>query len=131
MMSRAEIDALMRELYAARVRGDLEGVCRLFTDHAKFEIASASNGNPIAVNSNGTGEFRPLLTLLTRTFRISDQAILSMIIDGQKAAVHWRAEVYSRITGSIVPTEFIDIVEVQTGRISSYLEFFVPRVLTH
>jgi hypothetical protein len=26
-----------------------------------------------------------------------------------------------------VPTEFIDLVEIQSRRISSYLEFFVPR----
>jgi ketosteroid isomerase-like protein len=131
MMSRSETDALMHELYAARVRDDLEGACRLFSDNATFEIASASDGNPIAVNSNGINEIRPLLTLLMRTFRIIDQGILSMIIDGPKAAVHWRANVYSRITGSLVPTECIDIVEIQVGRISSYLEFFVPRILTN
>jgi len=131
MTSRTEIDILIRELYGARVRGDFEGVCRLFSGNARFEIASVSDGNPIAVNSNGTDEFRPLLKLLMRTFRIGDQKILSMIIDGQKAAVHWRADIYSRITGSIAPTEFIDIVEIQGGGISSYLEFFVPRVIRH
>ena len=118
---------MLRDLYAARIAGDLEGVCRLFSADARFEIASANNGNPIAVSSTAPGEFRPLLKLLIRTFRISDQVILSMIIDGLKAAVHWRANVFSRITGSTVTTEFIDIVDVSDGRISSYLEFFVPR----
>ena len=127
MTSRIEVDTLLRDLYAARIAGDLDGVCRLFSADARFEIASANNGNPIAVSSTAPGEFRPLLKLLIRTFRISDQVILSMIIDGLKAAVHWRANVYSRITGSTVTTEFIDIVDVSDGRISSYLEFFVPR----
>ncbi len=127
MTSRLEVDALLRELYAARARGDLERVCQLFADDAKFEIASASNGNPIAVNTSGVSEFRPLLKLLIRTFRITDQAILSMIIDGPKIAVHWRANIYSRITGNTVPTELIDLVELQGGHILSYLEFFVPR----
>lgn len=127
MASRSEIDGLLRELYAARMRGDLNGVCRLFTAGAKFEIASASHGNPIAVNASGADEFLPLLTLLMRTFRVNNQAILSMIIDSPKAAVHWRANVYSKITGAIVLTEFMDIVEIEDGRISSYMEFFVPR----
>jgi ketosteroid isomerase-like protein len=127
MTSRSAIDGLLRELYAARVRGDLQGVCALFSPDARFEIAAASQGNPIAVNSHGAGEFRPLLTLLMRTFRITDQVILSMLIDGSKAAVHWQANVYSRITGAIVPTEFMDMVEVQSGSILSYIEFFVPR----
>ena len=99
----------------------------MFSDNAKFEIASASRGNPVAVNSSGTGEFLPLLTLLIKTFRITDQSPLSIIIDGSKAAVQWRANVHSRITGAMVLTEFIDLVEITDGRISSYLEFFVPR----
>ena len=127
MVSRAEIDTLIRELYAARIRGDLDGLCRLFTADARFEIASASRGNPIALNSHGAGEFRPLLTLLIRTFRISDQVILSMIIEGSQAAVRWHARIYSRITGVSVPTEFIDIVEADGCHISSFTEFFVPR----
>jgi len=127
MTSRSEIDAKLQELYAARVSGDLERVCRLFSETAKFEIASASRGNPIAVNSSGIAEFRPLLTLLIKTFRITEQSFLSILIDGRKAAVHWQAKVHSRITGTVVLTEFIDIIEIQDGRISSYLEFFVPR----
>jgi ketosteroid isomerase-like protein len=127
MTSRAETEILLRELYAARVRGDLAGVFRLFTATAKFEIASASYGSPTAVNSSGAEELRPLLTLLIRAFRVSDQAILSLIIDGSNAAVRWRARVFSRITGVTAPTEFIDIVEVDGGRIASFIEFFVPR----
>jgi ketosteroid isomerase-like protein len=127
MTSRIEVATLLQELYAARMRADLEGVCRLFSADARFEIASASNGNPIAVHSSEPPEFRQLLTLLIRTFRVSDQVILSMIIDGLQAAIHWRANVYSRITGSTVHTEFIDIVETRDNRILSYLEFFVPR----
>ncbi len=127
MISRSEIESLLQELYAARVRGDFEAVARLFSDHASFEIASASRGNPIAVGSSVVAEFRPLLALLIRTFRITDQTMISVIIDSPKAAVLWRANVHSRITGTVVLTEFVDLIEIQDGRISSYLEFFVPR----
>jgi len=72
-------------------------------------------------------KFRPLLALTIKTFKISDQSILSIIIDGVRAAVHWRAAVHSRITGTTVATELVDLVEVRDDRISSYIEFFVPR----
>jgi ketosteroid isomerase-like protein len=128
MISRAEIGGRLRELYDARVRGDLEAICGLFAPHARFEIASASHGNPVAVNARATDEFLPLLTLLLRTFRVADQSILAMIIDGAQAAVHWRAAIHSRITGAVVLTEFMDIVAFDDdGHISSYSEFFVPR----
>src|SRR5215469_12742296 len=71
MTDRAEVDALLRGLYAARLRGDLVGV----------------------------NEYRPLLAVMIKTFKLRDQAILTILIDGTKAAVHWRAGVHSRITG--------------------------------
>jgi ketosteroid isomerase-like protein len=39
---------------------------------------------------------------------------------------HWRAEVHSKITGALVPTELVDLIEVRGGHIVSYVEFFVP-----
>jgi ketosteroid isomerase-like protein len=127
MTSRADIEALLRDLYAARVRGDLEEMFQLFTVKARFEIASVSHGNPSAVSASGAEELHSLLTLLLRTFRVKGHTILSLIIDGENAAVRWHASVYSRITGVTVPTEFIDIVEADDGRIASFIEFFVPR----
>ena len=124
---RPKIERLLRELYAARVRGDLDGVCRSFADDARFQIAGASQTNPISVTAVGVDEFRRLLTLMIKTFRLTDQTILSMIIDGMKAAVHWRATVHSRITGTTVVTELVDVIEVRDGRIASYTEFFAPR----
>jgi ketosteroid isomerase-like protein len=127
MMDRLKIDRLLRELYAARVRGDLDAVCRSFLNDATFEIAGASGGSPIAVTSVGMDKFRPLLALMIKTFKISDQSILSMIIEGVKAAVHWRATIHSRITGTTVATELVDLIEVRDDRIASYIEFFAPR----
>jgi ketosteroid isomerase-like protein len=127
MMDRLKIDRLLRELYAARVRGDLDAVCGSFLNDARFEIAGASRGSPIAVSSIGVDKFRPLLALMVKTFKISEQSILSIIIEGMKAAVHWRATVHSRITGTKVATELVDLIEVRDDRIASYIEFFVPR----
>ncbi len=127
MMDRLKIDRLLRDLYAARVRGDLDAVCRSFLNDARFEIAGASHASPIAVTSVGVDKFRPLLALMIRTFKISDQSILSIIIEGLKAAVHWRATIHSRVTGTTIETELVDLIEVRDDHIASYIEFFVPR----
>jgi ketosteroid isomerase-like protein len=127
MTSRLEIEGLLHELYAARVRGDLKAVCNAFSNSAKFEIAGASHASPIAVIAVGIDEFRPWLALMLKTFRLTDHVILSMLVDGAHAAVHWRARIHSRITGATVLTELIDLVQVENGRIASYTEFFVPR----
>jgi ketosteroid isomerase-like protein len=127
IMNRLEIDCLLRELYAGRVRGDLGAVCRIFADDAKFRIAGPSFATRISVSSVGIEQLRPLLAVMLKTFKLSEHTILSMIIDGTKAAVHWRANVHSRITGERVVTEHIDIVEIRDGRIASYIEFFASQ----
>jgi ketosteroid isomerase-like protein len=114
-------------MYAARVR-DFYAVCQSFSNDAQFEIAGASQTTPISVTAVGIGEIRPVLALSIRTFKLTEQTILSIIVEGPNAAVRWRAKVQSRVTGRTALTELVDIVEVRDGRIASYTEFFAPRV---
>jgi len=127
MPDRLEVERLLRELYAARLGGDLEALCRTFAKDARLDIAGTSYATPMAIRAAGLGEIRSWLALLVKTFQLGDQEILSMIIDGEAAAVHWRARIRSKITGATVLTELIDVVRVRDGRIASYTEFFVPR----
>jgi ketosteroid isomerase-like protein len=127
MTDRLEIDRLLRELYAARVRGDLDGVCRTFSHDAKFRIAGTSHGSPIAITAVGVDEIRQWLSLMIRSFQVTDYTIQSIIIDGVKAAVHWQARIHSRITGAAVLTELVDLAQIREDRIASYTEFFVSR----
>jgi ketosteroid isomerase-like protein len=128
MANREQIDGLLRGLYAARLRGDLDAMCKAFADDAVFQIAGAGQVSSVSNRAVGVGEFRPLLAVMIKTFKLRDQVILDMLIDGEKTAVHWRAGVHSRITGTMALTEFVAIVETRDGRIVSYLEFFAPRV---
>jgi ketosteroid isomerase-like protein len=110
------------------VRGDLTAVCATFTNDANFQVAGASsNASPISMKAVGVKEFRPLLAIMIKSFKLSEHAILAMLIDGEQAAVHWRAKIHSRITGTTVLTELVDVVAVKDGRIAAYTEFFVPR----
>ena len=88
---------------------------------------SSGQASPIAISAKGIAEFRPLLELLIRAFRLSDLTIPFMSIDGTRVAVYWQANVRSKITGSTVPTELIDLVEISDGRIVNFREFAVPR----
>ena len=127
MSDRLAIERLLDELYSARMSGDLNAVCRTFSQDADFRIAGASHANPIAITAAGVDEIRSWLGLMIKAFQLKDQIVLSIIIDGGKTAVHWRATVHSRITGTTVPTELVDLIEVRDGRIASYVEFFAPR----
>ena len=127
MTQRSEIEALLSSLYQARGNGDLAGVLACFTQDAKFEIAGTSNMRPISVLAVGMGEFRPWLALMIKTFKLADRETLSTLVDGERAAVHWRARIISKVTGAAVLTEFVDLIRIEQGQIASYTEFFVPR----
>ena len=93
---RLATESLLREMYAARVRGDFYGVCQSFSNDAQFEIAGASQTTPISVTAVGIGEIRPVLAVMIRTFKLTEQTILSMIIEGPNAAVRWRVPTLAR-----------------------------------
>jgi ketosteroid isomerase-like protein len=125
MTDRPTIERVLHELYDARGRGDLDGVCAKFTNDAKIRISGASHGNPIAIVAVGAAEFRTWLALLIKSYRLDELTLFSLLVDGQSAAAYWRARVYSRITGGTTPTEFVDLVEFRDDRIASYNEFLI------
>jgi ketosteroid isomerase-like protein len=127
MTNRPDVERLLRELYAARLAGDLDGVCRTFAQDARLEISGASYATPMAIKAAGQAEIRTWLALLVKTFQLRDQEILAMIIEDATAAVHWRCSIRSKITGVAVVTELVDVVRIRDSRIASYTEFFVPR----
>ncbi len=126
MTDRLEIEQLLERLYGARIAGQLDMLCGLFSPDARFRISGAGGGKAIAVAAEGTVEIRTWLSMLLRTFRLTNHRILAILIDGSAAAVHWQADVHSKVTGAVVATEFVDLVEVREAVIVSYREFLVP-----
>ena len=127
MAERVVAERMIRGLHAARVGGDLAGLCRLFADQGRFEIVGASADKPIAIRTSGIAEFRPWLAMMVKVFRLSDYTLLSLVVEWPRATAHWRADIYSKVTGVTVPTELVDLVELSEDHILNYTEFFAPR----
>jgi ketosteroid isomerase-like protein len=60
---------------------------------------------------------------LTATFEWLDHQILTMIVDGSNAAVHWRARIRVMPSGEEVETELVDVLTIDAGKIRSMTEF--------
>jgi len=123
MTDRAGIEKLVRDCYAARVRGDVEGVMRFFDRNLQFEIVGDRAITPAAGRSVGADSFRAQLTSLVSTFTFHSHDIVSIVIDGTKAAVRARVKLTSAVTGRTVETELADFIEVKDGRIVSFAQF--------
>ena len=125
-MTRLEIEQLVGRLHAARTEGRLDQLCELFAPNASFKIVGSSDGKPIAIAARGSAEIRAWLALMLKTFKLNRYEMLSILVDGSRASAHWRVDIHSKITGVVVPTELVDLVEAGEGRIIRYQEFFAP-----
>jgi hypothetical protein len=128
MGDRLEIEQRIRALHAARMGEQLDELCRLFCTDAHFKVAGSSAGKPIAISAVGAAEIRTWLSIMVKTFKLTGYELLSMAIDETEgaAAVHWRAQIHSKITGITVATELVDLVRMGESGIASYVELFVP-----
>jgi hypothetical protein len=124
---RSIAEGLIRQLHASRVGGDLAGMCRVFSDQGRFEILGASADKSIAIRAKNLAEFRPWLAMMVKVFRISNYELLSLTVEWPRAAAHWRADIYSKVTGVTVPTELVDVIGLDAEHIATYTEFFAPR----
>jgi len=124
---RSVAQRMIEQLHAARVGGDLAGMCRVFAADGKFEILGASADKSIAIRAKDLAEFRPWLAMMVKVFRLNNYQLLSLTVEWPRATAHWRADIYSKVTGVTVPTELVDVVELDTTHIVTYTEFFAPR----
>ena len=126
MTDRHQVAQLVHELHMARLNGDLERLCGLYSEEARLRITGCADGKPFTSAAVGSAEIRPLLSGLVETFTLTQYTLLSVSIDAPRAAAHWRVDIHSKITGALVPTELVDLIDVRDARIASHTEFVIP-----
>jgi len=122
-MDRSEIEAFVRKLYAARVEGDIDALSPLFAEDAVFQIAGSPEYSMLASLAEGYEMVMSLMRTIVDTFSLSNAAIVNLLIDGNKAAVRWRATVHVMTTGQTVTTEIAAFIEIADGKVVSLIEF--------
>jgi ketosteroid isomerase-like protein len=123
MTGRQAIENLLEEFYAARVRGDLDAVAKLFAANATFQIAGSDQASPMPMTVKGNAGIRSLMQTMITSFELGDFTIVEMLIDGGSAAVRWQATIHYTKTGQIFTTELADFITVANGQVVSFIEF--------
>jgi len=122
-MNRNEIETLVRKLYEARVDGDIDALSPLFAENATFQIAGSPEYSMLASLAEGHETVMSLMRTIVDTFSLSDVKILDLLVDGNKAAVRWRATVQVMTTGQTVTTDLAAFIEIADGKVVSLIEF--------
>jgi ketosteroid isomerase-like protein len=127
MADKALAQRTIETLHAARVAGDLAGMLSVFSADGNYEILGASADKSIAIRARTLDEFRPWLAMMVKVFRLTNYQLLSLTAESPRIVAHWRADIYSKVTGVTVPTELVDVVELGARGVVKYTEFFAPR----
>ncbi len=127
MSERSVAERIIQKLHAARVGGDLAGMCSAFADDGRYEILGASADKSIVIRASNLKEFRPWLSMMVKVFRLNNYQLMSLTIEMPRAVAHWRADIFSKVTGVTIATELVDVAEIRADCIATYTEFFAPR----
>jgi ketosteroid isomerase-like protein len=123
MTDRQAIENLLEELYAARVRGDLETIVRLFAANATFQVAGTDDASQMPTLVKGNAAITKLMQTMITDFEVSDFTIVEMLIDGPSAAVRWQGTFMYTKTGQMFSTELADFITMAEGKVVSFIEF--------
>ena len=124
MSDRESMLQAIRDGYAARVRGDLDGVMQVFAEDASFRLNAAPPQVHLAHFAQDRDALRTSLAQLIDTFSFSDLQILDSIVEGSKVAVRLSFTVKAKPTGNVSRMEVFDLFEFKDGKIVSMTQFF-------
>ena len=123
MESRETMLDLIKLAYAARGRGDLEGLMSAFHPEAVFTLVGDKKALQVAGSVQGHRGLREVLGGFIATFQFVERRILSELVDGDRAAVHSRLVVRYNPTGTTLATDCLDLLKFQDRKIIELIEF--------
>lgn len=122
-MDRSETEAFIKTFYEARVEGDMDRLAEAFADDARFQIAGSPEASMLATSIEGHDGVMGLIQTIVDSFALEDFTILDLMIDGNKAAVRWRATINNVTSGDTYTTELADFIEFRDGKVAVFTEF--------
>ncbi|MCW5738030.1 MAG: nuclear transport factor 2 family protein [Enhydrobacter sp.] len=121
MTNRAHMEQTVRSLYAARVRGDLDGTVRDLAEEAVFSLNGRGTG--IAAMSEdccGRPAVRESVRQLIENWRFDDWEETAFLIDGDRVALQWAARVTFVPTGKSATMQAVDMIAFRDGKIVEF-----------
>jgi ketosteroid isomerase-like protein len=111
----------IRSTYEARARGDLDGTTASFADDIVFEINGQGTGLPsLATETRGKPAVQRIIKELIDNFRFSDWQEVSFVVEGDKAALHWRSKVTYAPNGHSESFDVFDFYAFRDGKVIDF-----------
>jgi ketosteroid isomerase-like protein len=123
MMDRKSIQTLIDQGYAARKTGDLEAIMALFHPDCHFELAGSREFTGVVGIRRGHQELRTAMAEFIAAYEFIERTFLSIVIDGERAAIHSRLKMRFVPKDRIVTTDMLDLWKFEGGKVVEFIEF--------
>jgi ketosteroid isomerase-like protein len=123
MTSRQAIMETITRAYKVRDSGDIAGVLQVFHPDARFELAGAKQALEITGAVKGHADIQTAIAGLIAAFEFIKRDIISVIVEGDRAAVHCRVQLRFIPKNHLFVTDLLDVFTVQDGKIVELVEF--------
>jgi ketosteroid isomerase-like protein len=123
MGNREVILDVVKQAYAARGRGDLEGLMATFHSDAVFTLVGDDKAFDLAGSIHGHDRVREALRGFIANFDFAERKILSEVVEGDRAAVHSRLVVRYGPTEETRTTDVLDVLTFKDAKIIELIEF--------
>jgi ketosteroid isomerase-like protein len=123
MANREAMLEVVRGAYAARGRGDLEGLMSAFHPTAVFTLVGDKKALDVVGSVQDHAGLREALGGYIANFEFGKREILSELVDGDRAVVHSRLVVRYKPKNKVWTTDVLDLFKFQDGKIIELIEF--------
>jgi ketosteroid isomerase-like protein len=123
MTGSGDMRKLIVQAYKARDEGHADELMSAFHADAVFRLAGDKKVVAVADTIEGHGNIRGAMRGFIEKFEFRGREIISMIFDGDRAAVHSRINVRHRGDPEAYTTDILDLFTFRDGKIVELVEF--------
>jgi ketosteroid isomerase-like protein len=121
MTSRSQIEETIKSVYAARVKGDVEGTLKNFAEDGVFGLYGRGTGVPgLSKDAVGKASVRPVIRELIDMWRLENWKQVSLLVEGEKALHHWQAHATCIPTKKSDDFDVFDLITFRDGKIVEF-----------
>ena len=118
MTSRSHIEQAVRALWNARLHNDLDGMMNLLAEDAVYAMNARGTGVPaLSSPTKGKAAIREVFRELMDMWHFDNWREVSLLIDGEKAFLHWTARARCVPTNKSGDFDVFDAVTFRDGAI--------------
>ncbi|GLS17042.1 hypothetical protein GCM10007874_00570 [Labrys miyagiensis] len=123
MSNRDQVEAVVREIYARRCAGDVDGLMAMFGPDPHFRLAGDEILGPLTTEVRGREDLRAILERLTNAWDWRDYRVDTVVVEGNRAVVHSKGTMFYVPKQQSFPTETLDLMTIADGKIADFLQF--------